>query len=479
MSPGISDAAPPDSPPRMTPDESLPAPTYRAGTLVYTRAGLFSLFFWLLAGDFVFSLMDTVEPRLLPLILKQYGATNEQIAIIVTSIAAAMNSIVNPIVSYRSDRTQTRWGRRRPYLAVATPFLAIFLALTPFAPEILHALLKVSLIGSLLHMSPVAPILLMFGTLVVLYQIFNMVIGSIYYYILRDVVPLPQLGKMTSLFRVFGYIAAFVFNFWIFGRAERHSREIFVGISLCYAIGFLLMCWKVKEGRYEHVEDTVKEGHGLGRVIRNYFKESFGPPIYRWVYATRVFALSSASAGTFAVFFARDQLHLDLDTVGRLAAWPILFCLPLAYPFGVLLDRWGAIRSLGLTVGLMIVSNALGYLFIQDRTSLLIFSILITSAGFIFNIAQSVFLQTMFHPDRIGQLSSANAVLAALVGIALGPLCGALLDRTKDYRLVYLWPVCFCIATGYSLYRVSQHWHNCGGPGNYQPPLGESYFARP
>jgi MFS family permease len=138
----ISDAALPEGQSLPALKTQEPSHVYRAGTLLYTKAGLFSLFFWLLAGDFVFSLMDTVEPRLLPLILKQHGASNEQIAVIVTSIAATVNSIVNPIVSYRSDRTQTRWGRRIPYLAVATPFLAIFLALTPFAPEILNALLK-------------------------------------------------------------------------------------------------------------------------------------------------------------------------------------------------------------------------------------------------------------------------------------------------------------------------------------------------
>ena len=125
----------------------------------------------------------------------------------------------------------------------------------------------------------------------------------------------------------------------------------------------------------------------------------------------------------------------------------------------------------------MILTNILGYFFIHTRTSLLLFSILITSSGFIFNIAQSVFLQTMFHPDRVGQLSSANAVLGAVVGIALGPLCGAFFDWTRDYRFVYLWPVVFCIATGYSLYRVSHHWRQCGGPGKYQPPLGTPQIA--
>lgn len=444
----------------------------RAGTLVYTKASIITLFCWLLAGDFLFSLMEMVEPRVLPLILEKHGASNKEIAVIVTSLAAAMNCLVNPVVSYRSDRARTRWGRRIPYLAFATPFVAIFLALIPFAPEITDALLKVPVVGSLLRAAPIAPIILIFAVLVAAYQIFNMIIGSVYYYLLRDVVPLSHLGRMTSFFRVVAYGANFVLNYWLFGMAERHSRALFGGISACYAVGFLFMCWKVREGEYEHVADTVTEGRGWRRIVSNYVRECFGHPLYRWVYATRVFALSSASAAIFNVFFARDQLHLDLDTIGKLSAWPMLICLPLAIPFGILLDRWGSINTLAFTIVLMVIGNILAFALIQDARSYLIFATVVTAATLLFNIAQSVFLATMFHPDRVGQLSSANALLGALVGIALGPLCGTFFDWTGNYRYVYIWPAAFSIAAGFALWRSSYYWRLCGGPENYQPPLG-------
>ncbi|HEX4083302.1 MAG TPA: MFS transporter [Chthoniobacteraceae bacterium] len=445
--------------------------TYRAGSLLYTSAGLVSLFFWLLAGDFLFSLMEGVEPRILPLLLQRAGASNTEIAVIVTSLAAAVNSFVNPIVSYRSDRTQSRWGRRIPYLAVATPFVALFLAAIPFSPEIAHFLLRWPPVAACFRLLPIAPVLFIFAVLVVFYQVFNMIVGSIYYYLLRDVVPLGQLGKMISLFRVVAYLAAFVFNYWMFGSAEAHAREIFCSIAACYAAGYLLMCWKVREGTYHHLPDTVREGRGPRRIIRNYLKESFGHPLYRWVYATRVFSMSSASAAVFAVFFARDQLHLDLDTIGKLSAWPVLFCLPLAYPFGILLDRWGSIRALGLTIYLTMACNLLGFFFIHDRGTLLGFSIVIGAAGLLFNIGQSVFLQTMFHPDRVGQLSSANALLVAVSGVILGPVCGAFFDWVKDYRYIYLWPVIFSAIAGLCLHRTAYYWRQCGGPSNYHPPL--------
>jgi maltose/moltooligosaccharide transporter len=45
-----------------TPSEaqSPNADRYRCGTLVYTKAGLFMLFSWMLWGDFCFSLMESI-----------------------------------------------------------------------------------------------------------------------------------------------------------------------------------------------------------------------------------------------------------------------------------------------------------------------------------------------------------------------------------------------------------------------------------
>jgi len=57
-----------------------------ARTLVYTRGGLVALFSWLLWGDFIFQLMETVEPKILPILLKGHGASDFQTALIAGSL---------------------------------------------------------------------------------------------------------------------------------------------------------------------------------------------------------------------------------------------------------------------------------------------------------------------------------------------------------------------------------------------------------
>lgn len=52
---------------------------------------------------------------------------------------AVIDAVDNPVYSYLSDRTRTRWGRRRPWLAVGAPTLALSLVAFFSAPEALTA----------------------------------------------------------------------------------------------------------------------------------------------------------------------------------------------------------------------------------------------------------------------------------------------------------------------------------------------------
>ena len=55
---------------------------FRVGTLRYTKAGLALVFVWLLWGDFVFTLMESVAPSIVPLRLKELGISDQFLPII-------------------------------------------------------------------------------------------------------------------------------------------------------------------------------------------------------------------------------------------------------------------------------------------------------------------------------------------------------------------------------------------------------------
>ena len=118
---------------------------FRVGTLSYNKASLFSLFLWLLLGDFCLILVAwTAVPAVLQVNLNQMGASNWVLGLILTTIPNLLNVVVNPVASFRSDRYRSRWGRRIPFLLVATLPLTLFLGLIGFSRQIgsaLHALI--------------------------------------------------------------------------------------------------------------------------------------------------------------------------------------------------------------------------------------------------------------------------------------------------------------------------------------------------
>lgn len=452
------------------PDERE-ARNLRAGTLVYTRRALLWLFVWLLTGDFLFSMMETLQQRVLPVLLRAHGASDKEIAVIVSMIFGILSAILNPVISYVSDRTRTRWGRRIPFLIVATPLVTAFLAVLPFSPEIAGWLMGTPFTARLLAWFPVRPVILVFGVFVALFQIANAVILSVYYYLLRDVVPIGHLGRFMSLFRVFGIAAGFVFGFWVFGMVEAHSKGIFPGISLLYGLGFGAMCCFVKEGEYPPMARTEKTGGGLPNAIRNYAVQCFGAPIYGWLYLTRTLLMVAWVSNTFVVFFLRDQIHLSLDTIGKIGAVGSLVVLPVAYPFGVLLDRWGSVRSMFLAMAGVLFALLNCFFFIRGWASFLVMSLLLALPIGLQGIVDIVLTQRLFHPQRMGQLSSANALIWSLATVSAAPVCGAFFARVHDYRYVYLWNAFFVVLAILALTQVHRHWQKLGGHEHYHPPL--------
>jgi hypothetical protein len=100
---------------------------WHAGTLTYTSGGLVVLFSWLLWGDFAWSMRERAVYPVVQLLVKRFGASDAVLAVLLSSLPSAMGALLSPIVSCRSDRHRGRWGRRIPYILVATPMAALFM----------------------------------------------------------------------------------------------------------------------------------------------------------------------------------------------------------------------------------------------------------------------------------------------------------------------------------------------------------------
>ncbi|HEU5078962.1 MAG TPA: MFS transporter [Opitutaceae bacterium] len=480
--------------PARTPASSTPL--YRAGSLAYTKAGLVKVFTWLLAAEVVFTLIDMLEPKILPVLLQAHGATDRQIGIIIGSINAALQLLIMPPIGYYSDRLRTRWGRRIPLLFWVTPFVTLFLALTPFAPEITAWLMRIPWIAHAFGQFSIAPVVLCFGLLVFLYRTVQTVTNTAFFGLLRDVVPVTHMGRFLALFRVVGAGGTFIITYWLLGHADTQSKPIFIGVAALNLVGFLLICRFVREGDYPPVvEKALRDpragvGRRFFRATRVFIAESYSHPIYIWLYLLRV-CLYGALLGLsgFVIFFPRDELGLSLVEVGKLLSWPSLAWLFVAYPVGRLIDRTGAMRVLWHSLLVITLGYVATFLFVVGPKTFFLSSLVTGVAFWIVMLAQLKLTQEIFHPQRYSQLAGAGTIVQSLlIAVFISPLAGWALDALKGWRYTAEFPGIGPVIFGpyrlvnlmlgalyglglLSLFKIRQHWKRLGGPENYEAPL--------
>lgn len=427
-------------------DSAAPASTWTVGTLVYNRAGLFSLFGWLLWGDFVLTLLEQVMPSVMPLIFKDIGASNRQIGFILTSMGSIISATLGPVIATGSDRYRSRWGRRRPFLFFFSPFVVISLCAVPFAREILGFLSSITWFDWLLKHGPAAPMILVLGGIGVAYTIFNSFIMNAYYCLMPDVVPREVIGRFYALFRVLGTLSMTVFNYFFLGKALTHIHEIFIGIGVFYCLSIWVVCFKVKEGEYPPLPEKGKKGE-LGIVVRKYVRECFGNAHFRWAFLAYAALYWSYIGNGFLVFFFRDSLGFSLDTYGKLTAYSQIISMILFYPFGILVDRWGSHKALVSAMVGCIVLNILSFLLIHSPEMGKVFLILRQIPYILAALTILKWLVDTYPRNDFGQFNSAGVLVNCFGGIFLGILCGIFLDWVKDYRYLFFWYILFHVIT--------------------------------
>ena len=252
-----------------------PAPAtdgrYKVGTLHYTKAGLVSLFGWMIMGNLCFNLFEG-----------NGGAGSiPMVSVLFNFIPMIIGTFMTPIVSFWSDRTRTRMGRRIPYILFTAPFLVLFAIGLGFSDDIISVCkVKFACHSSL---APMGAALGIIGFMTIGWAFFNEFVGTVYYYLIPDVMPRHFLGRFQGATNVAGQVLNIFMNSFVNAHQLTHIKAIHVGVAVLYFVGFGLVCWRVKEGKYPPVEDVTEKTTFLDKA-KLYFKECFNHPMYILIY---------------------------------------------------------------------------------------------------------------------------------------------------------------------------------------------------
>lgn len=172
--------------------------------------------------------------------------------------------VVQPLVGRWSDRTRSRWGRRKPFFMVAAPLSALFLILAAHAGHL----------GGSIALPLVA-------VAIILFSIFYNVAGDPYDALMIDITPAPKRAKFNAILNIVsltGFIGITLFASHAAVKKNAIPDSVFYITGAAIVLGYAVVTLGVREpeqaareaGREEHI--PIRAYVGELRTFREAFK---------------------------------------------------------------------------------------------------------------------------------------------------------------------------------------------------------------
>lgn len=428
---------------------------YSVGTLQYTFQRLLVVFFWMLWGSVAMTLLNALSRTTTPFLFRNNNLSDTFTLLLLGSVYSLMNTVMNPILSFNSDRCRSHWGRRIPFILFTAVPLGLASAAMPFYPH-LAKLLPWSSIG------PFSMLEILFFIGGMLYCFFWLFIGAIYYYLIPDVIPVEMMGRYYSSFRVAGIIAGVCFSKYVFQYSVSHPEIVYPAVSLFYTLSIIVMCLIIKEGQYPAIEaqSEVKPWYErLAAAVKTYAVECFSQRYYLCYYCVTLLFSISGCVAVFMNFFYTDACGMSVAEAGELNVYIGIGSFVACLLAGWVVDKCGAFRAAIVSLFFMSVLSALGGIFIHDFTSALIWRLPFCLPSGIYSVACGKMLVEIFPRSRFGSFASAQAMFGSLIIAFVNYPVGMLSDMVKNAGAETV-----CMIGGFDLmtlmrnYRFVNYW---------------------
>ncbi|MGV7209653.1 MFS transporter [Oxalobacteraceae bacterium A2-2] len=403
-------------------------------------AGLAAVIFWLLVGDLGMVMRDRAAlPSGLEL-LRRNGASDTVTSLLLSTLPALLSVLLVPLIAYHSDRSRSRWGRRRPFLLAVAPVgcaALLGLACTPLLGAWTHAALGAWSPG------PRSCNLIWFGLFWTSFECAAVSTASLYSGLVNDVVPSGLLGRFYAGIRVISLGVGIAFNSWVFALTDHHLYSVLAGTALVYGAAIVLMCVMVREVRYPGAAEAPSSTSSSARrtlaVPRTHILACFAQRPFWWTVAA--FMLASVTFSPFNTFYQyyAHESGISKATLGSLTAWGYSVSIVSAFGIGWLVDRYGALRLSLLFMGLYCAAAGAGYVLLHDAASFRVFYLAhIMISGAYFTAAASLPM-ALFPHARFVQYNSTKDLMVVFGNILVSSAQGPILDGSgHDYHLTLL-----------------------------------------
>jgi GPH family glycoside/pentoside/hexuronide:cation symporter len=268
------------------------------------------------AGDIGFSLTDTTLGVLFAIFLTDVVGLKPGLAAIAVFIGRTWDYINDPLIGYLSDRTRSRWGRRRPFLLFGWLPFALLFAMMWWRPPI------ESQVGLMIY----------YG---LAYFLFDTSASFVYmpYYALtpeltQDYDERTALTSYRMAFSIIGGLIAFTVPLAIIGTMRPENagtvRLVGLGIGIFSALPLLLTFFGTREKREYLAQEKPRIKESLRAALKNRpFLFAAGLFLFTWTGIEIIQAI--------LLFFLKYRMKLEAES--DLVAGTVFLAALVTLPF--------------------------------------------------------------------------------------------------------------------------------------------------
>jgi maltose/moltooligosaccharide transporter len=379
-------------------------------------------------GFFGISIIWPLFNSLIPPMLEDLGLSAVLVGFILTW-DNIINMFVQPWVGSQSDRTHTRFGRRKPWLMLGSPLAALFFILVPFIREnfiwIALAILGTN-IGMALFRAP-----------------------TIAY--LGDLFKPEDRSKANGVINLMGGLGGAVA---LFGGGALYKLGVplpFIVGSGVMLIAVLIVLLYVREPDVDLSEASGQDDPGLTDNLRQVFTGTDKGGLFLLAAIFCWFVGWNAMEAFFTIY-ARNVLQIDVGTGTQMltafAAALILF----AIPSGLIATRFG--RKPTIITGLcgMLAGLIAGFL-IRDQTVLLITLAIMGAFWALVNINSLPMVYDLGGKEDIGALTGLYYFSSSAAAIT-GPILAGWIIDIAGHTAIWPFSALFLLAAGLLMSRI-------------------------
>jgi maltose/moltooligosaccharide transporter len=385
-------------------------------------------------GFFGISIIWPIFNSFIPPMLEDLGLAAGVIGFILTW-DNLINLFLQPYVGARSDRTVSRFGRRKPWLMLGAPIAAIFFIAVPFVRDN-FILIALGILGTNIGMA-------LFRSPTIAY------LGDLFKPGQRS-----QANGVINLMGGLGGAAALFAGGTLYKIGVPLPFIVGAGVMLL-AIGIVLI--GVKEPKSQAVlnpEEAKQPG-----VLDN-FRE-----VWHNADKSGVFLLGAIFAWfvgwnameAFFTLYGINVLGIDAGDGSRMLTAFAAALIVFAIPSGLIATKIG--RKPTITIGLvgMVIGLIMGFL-VRNQTALLLLLAVMGAFWALVNINSLPMVYDLGGEERIGALTGLYYFASSAAAITGPILAGTLIDLTgKNYAILWLFSAVFIAIAAGLMQRVRSH----------------------